>query len=553
MSYVAPLSLSPVAFTGSLLLGCAWLLPNHYFPWLSFHADAWTALILLLVAGFVVIGVPKGVRWYDFHFFIIAVALIPVLQHTFGLVRFFGDAWIAGSYVFGFLLALFVGARWEEWRRSEPGDFIFLAIGIAATVSVGLQLFQWLQLGQNRDFFDLWILQLDGGRPYANLSQPNQLATLLLWGVCASGWGFVRGWLRWPTAMVLAVFLITGVALTQSRTALVSLTLLLSSAWYFRRRWKQVKLYWGVAGLVVWYIFVSSLIQPISNLLHLVKPHSVADRIAMGDNARLSIWRMFFDALSERPLLGYGWNQTSHAQLNVALEHPGTHGVLYEHSHNIFLELIVWNGIPIGIAVSVMLVVLFFSLGRRISSASQFVLISPIIVVLTHALFEFPLHYAYFLLPFGVILGVLYAQFNIECRLISGRWVLTSIWLSAAVMFFVTVLDYSKVERDFFALRFKENSIGVNHAERVPSVIALSQLREIIKYGYFVPTVGLDGEELEWMRAVTRSYPSPSNIKKLATALAMNGYQDEAEYWINIGCVVIPREQCQAIKLLTFQ
>ena len=63
---MAPLFLSCISFLRSfslmgtlwltlsaVLLSLAWLLPNHSLPWLGFHGDAWTALMLLLVALFI--------------------------------------------------------------------------------------------------------------------------------------------------------------------------------------------------------------------------------------------------------------------------------------------------------------------------------------------------------------------------------------------------------------------------------------------------------------------------------------------------------------------
>lgn len=61
------------------------------------------------------------------------------------------------------------------------------------------------------------------------------------------------------------------------------------------------------------------------------------------------MWHQMLLAIKEQPLLGYGWNQVGVAQLSVYLDYPTTEWT--EHSHNILLDLLIWNGIPLGILI----------------------------------------------------------------------------------------------------------------------------------------------------------------------------------------------------------
>ena len=54
------------------------------------------------------------------------------------------------------------------------------------------------------------------------------------------------------------------------------------------------------------------------------------------------------DAISRAPWLGYGWNEMSVAQSLVAPDHPAVREMV-DHSHNMLLDLMVWNGVPLGL------------------------------------------------------------------------------------------------------------------------------------------------------------------------------------------------------------
>ena len=107
-------------FTSSVALSLAWLLPNHSHPWLTFHTDAWVAVMLATVAIFVLWHTRLSVDWHWVTVVAAALAAVPLLQHVFGIIPLFGVAWINSVYLLGFFLALLLGAAWEQelpWAR----------------------------------------------------------------------------------------------------------------------------------------------------------------------------------------------------------------------------------------------------------------------------------------------------------------------------------------------------------------------------------------------------------------------------------------------------
>lgn len=88
------------------------------------------------------------------------------------------------------------------------------ALTIAALISVWLALYQWTLQPSN-----IWIADLPpNARPFANLAQPNQLATLLSMGLAAVLFFYEKHTLHRISSSLLALLLLFGIALTQSRT-----------------------------------------------------------------------------------------------------------------------------------------------------------------------------------------------------------------------------------------------------------------------------------------------------------------------------------------------
>ena len=451
-------------------------------------------------------------------------ALIPFLQFGFGLLSFSGQAWINAAFLTGLTVVLIVGARWESIKSSQAMDGLFLAIGLASIISVGLQLYQWLGL-----FFeplDLWINGVPHSRPFANFIQPNQLATFLLWGLLGCAWGVERGQIGRRVAIVLSLYLLFGVALTQSRTALIAIIGMAIASVLWRRFWAVKGLHAVIAGLAVFYAVCLVSIPWVSSLLSLEKGVNVFAR--SGNEIRLLAYRQFIDAALHEPLWGYGWSQTAAAQLAVAENHPSLNGVFMQ-SHNLFLDLILWNGIPIGGAISILLIWWFARKIKRIASAQNAILIMFVGVVGWHAMLELPLHYAYMLLPTGLVMGVVNSRLHEPVLLHLYRWQFASVLLLSTALLVVITRDYFRIEEDFFVLRFEHSKIGKRPQGPPPTVLVLNQMREFIRFGRTKIVKNNPITELNWMTKVAYSYPATGNLYNLALALSWSNLNDEAE------------------------
>jgi O-antigen ligase len=476
---------------------------------------------------------------------IAALVPVPLIQYAFNVLPFAGQAWISTTYLLGLLLVLLTGARWESVSPGQLAGGLFFAIGAASVLSVGLQLYQWLGLNG----LETLSMDLSGTRPYANLGQPNQLGTLLLWGLLACAWGVVSGRVRGSVAILMASYLLFGIALTQSRTAWIGLSLILCAAWFWRKLWpsKWIPLVVTVLGF---YFVICSLALPwMTDALQLVDASSFGESFQerMSGELRPAAWRMFIDAALQRPWFGYGWTAVAQAQLAVASDHPSL-GVMFGHAHNLFIDLVLWSGLPVGLLTLVSLLYWFAMCFRRIASIQEAILLMFVTVVGNHAMLELPLHYAYFLLPTGIVIGVLNARLGLRPVLRTPRWMLGVIWAAAAVLLSCSIRDYFMVEANFNALRFERAHVGTLPPGTPPDVLLLTQLKEQLRFGRFEPKADMNDQEIEWVRNVTMGSPGVSELYKLAIALALNRRPDEGQSTLKKLCKVAAVEQCAMVS-----
>jgi hypothetical protein len=505
------------------VLAClGWLLPNHYYPWITFHTDAWVAWAFVIAGGALLMASSASVPWHRLTLLTACLLAVPFLQWLAGLIHYPGQAWLTSAFVLGFLLCLLVGARAQEANPDQALDALFLAIGLACIGSVGIELRQWLWQREP----DIWVVPLAELRPFGNLAQPNQMATLHLWGIVAAAWGLYRGYIRRGAALALVLFLLIGIALTQSRTAIVAICMLLVLAVWWRRLWPSPRqVLASAAGLAVFFGACLLAIGPISQALLLDKPYSAMERIG-GHDIRSGVYKLFIDAALQEPWWGYGWSPVSPAQFAVAERHPALGGV-FQQSHNLFLDFVLWMGIPLGGAVSLCLVAWYIRQVKRVSSAGDALLAMFISVVGLHAMLELPLHYAYMLLPTGLVIGAFSVRLGAPVVFRSSRRVVLAMWFAAAVLLAAITRDYFLIEANFQALRF-ERAYNMP-AQETPRVLVLSQLADFLRMGRSSARPGMTQQELDEFRDGANAFPSPSNLYVYTAALALNGRGKEAQ------------------------
>jgi O-antigen ligase len=240
------------------------------------------------------------------------------------------------------------------------------------------------------------------GRAVGNLRQPNHLASLLIWSVIALvplvEWRRVPGWL----GALIGALIMVAVVLSGSRTGL----------------------YGGVLVLVLWgaldsrlgrstrALLVATLVFPIGILAwpwvasHLgLVTHAVgaATRLSDGDSSHFAIWANAIEMIRQQPWLGVGWGEFNFAWTLTPFPHRPV--AFFDHTHDLPLQLAVELGVPgAALVLGLLLWALVQGATRAWATAGEaghgaraaWVMI---VMIAIHSLDEYPLWYAYFLLP----------------------------------------------------------------------------------------------------------------------------------------------------------
>ena len=258
------------------------------------------------------------------------------------------------------------------------------------------------------------------GRVGANLRQPNHLSTLLLWSLAATIW-LHAAWLRrgklppkvlHALTTVVVAGLAFGVVLTVSRTGAVCILLLALWGVVDRQlpRFTRVLLWLLPLVFGLFWFGVSEWAQ--------TTQHAFAggEQLNKGDlsSSRFGIWANTWELIKQHPWTGVGWGEFNFAWTLTPF--PGRPIAFFDHTHNLPLHLAVELGIPMAVLVLALLFGALWLAWRQLlrqSGLERTTTACALVMVLMigiHSMLEYPLWYAYFLLPtafaFGIAAGV---------------------------------------------------------------------------------------------------------------------------------------------------
>lgn len=534
----------PLLFLSAL--GISFLLPLHYYPWASFYLE-FSAFLALFIAAAGLIQRRGSFLVPKVYLLFFGFAAVALAQSVLGLSLFRGDGILSFFYVSAFALALVVSHLYAATDADQRvTDSVALALVAIGVVSVWLALIQWLQLGASQ-----WVYAFpQGGRPYANLGQTNNYSTLVWVALFSLYYLFERKRVGWVGLFVAGAFLVVGAALSQSRTSWVVLSVLVVVVAIHGglfKQWKWRRLALPLLAMIALYILSIETIE-LKGYLFPVEGERQALRLGFTD-VRTDLWLSFLHAILEKPWFGFGWGQVSVAQLAAAEMQPAIG--LAEYSHNLLLDLLIWNGIPIGLLFFAAISYLWLRMFFYAYTEKGFYSLCCFTAILVHALLEYPHAYSYFLLLAGFFIGISSGDSISSAQFRSSRWLKSSLvaaadrWLtrpvaipkyifvSVVVVFAVSLVvawrDYSVLEKDHRLMRFELASIGTLKAEKkTPDVVIFDQLRSSIWVARTNSFEGLTANEEELLEKVAARYPRPLPLFRLAQLRVAQGRPEDA-------------------------
>lgn len=515
-----------------MLLSTVWLTPNHQLPWSSFHHE----VLMSLALGLIALVLAWQTRWRMsmslFASVLFLLVLLPWVQWFSGLVPKSGAAAVSSAYVAAVMLAYLFGhaARVNQHRRLL--DIVFAALALAAALNVPVQWIQWLQW-YSTDLESLALLLVtplrESQRPSGMILQPNQLATIQVWGLIALSWFRYRRALSLPLFILLFAWIGIGIGLTQSRAGLLEMlvvTGLLAFALKGEGR-RDLLLTWclGLAVLVVWSLNFKAVADWVGI------QQSAEARLTTIDGARIDAWLAFGAAILERPWFGYGLTDGGFAYVAVAHLQPELFiGQRFAHAHNAIIDMVLWFGIPLAL---LLLGTLGIWAGKRLLAlpkAPENVFALAVLGALgVHAMLELPHQFLYFMAPAALFAGWLMPA-NQGLSLPRPVWAVAGLLTLGAAG--AISADYFPYQERYTEWRFENNRVGKRPDIEVHAPLVLNQIHDELVLYRLPLQPGMSEQELRWVSDTARSVNSPPAYYAAAKAHALAGQTESARVWM---------------------
>ncbi len=517
-----------LALIAAILISLAWLMPVHYRPWVTYTGELYTFFALFALAA---ICLKEKLKIPAISLPLLLLACIPLAQFLLGQVFFFSTAMMAAIYVFSFWLASVLGYNLCIGNNNREETFtnlsyVFLASG---TITGLIAVCQW----SNLDSVLPGMVNISGTqRPYANFAQPNNMATFLVMALMSCLYLYEKKKIQTKWLFACAAVIIMGVALSQSRTAWVAaIAIMLYLALYQYKGIIRLKWYYSTA----WFLFFIACIVAFPLLSQLatqvmdaqvVQSRDVVSR-ATGDMSRLAIWQQMLAAIQAEPWWGYGWYQTSVAFVSITDTVQGP--VWIRSAHNFLIDFLIWNGAVIGVPFLAYFGYLGYQLQRWVKTPESVIGILMIGAFVTHAMFEFPQHYAYFLLPVGFIIGTVLAQRAEVAKTVSmPAWLTKAIFVLGVILLAVIYRDYdTAVPKLGQSIRYEQQPEKITNQQ---PIFLLTEFNHRIDWIRLNPYTPMHADEIHEYEKLVASYPTRYNFLKYIRLLAFNGYTQEAQH-----------------------
>lgn len=290
------------------------------------------------------------------------------------------------------------------------------------------------------------------GRAVGNLRQPNHLSSLLLWSAIAIVPLLELGRLRRGLGAGLFVLMCFAVVLTASRTGVIGVGLL--ALWGLMDR--------RLSGPTRFLLMLSPLLYALAWLG--LSVWAEASRHAFGGETRLAeadlsgsrfgIWANTLELIRQQPWTGVGFGEFNLAWTLTPF--PGRPVAFFDHTHNLPLQLAVELGLPLAALVLALLAAALWRawrLSRQQSDAATSITLRSawmmLLLIALHSQLEYPLWYAYFLLPTAWLFGYGLGRPAAAPAAASGARALFVGGVLLAIGSALALMDYARVVRIF--------------------------------------------------------------------------------------------------------
>ncbi|UCU99088.1 O-antigen ligase family protein [Acidovorax radicis] len=537
------------------LLCIALLLPNHYSPWLSFHQEWLSVLAICPLVGWALwrqyIDTSPKIPWITVaSLFGVSIALLQLL---IGEIKFQSDALLASIYWLLLGATTLVGYHFSSEECSNLGNngmrSFWLAWIFAGLISFAIANHQWLDLS----LFGLFIVDFPkNGRPFANLAQPNHLATLFLLSIIGSFFLYESRSISAVTATLLVTIFCQGLAMTQSRSVIIGLVLA-GFINHFARPQKPIRTTKWIFFIVIILYFLLVAFWPFLNKILLITDAAQSSLTRSSEpGIRITYWLSSLDAIAIHPWFGWGFGQIGMAQQATALGYQPTH-TFFSSSHNIILDLMLWMGIPCTLIIIILIKNHFLDiLPTTRGSINSWSAVLGLACILGHALVELPLLYTYFLIPTGFLCGMATSKNNFIFKTKNAIKIHNKFILALSILCFLVFLqitfEYFKWEDDSRNLSFELQKYETHAAPFQPRWNLLDQISAMNTVARRRPTKNMSQEDVDLFKRNAERYPSSIALLRYAYAAALNGQPESSLHTLKLLCSLHKEAICSSAR-----
>ena len=323
-----------------------------------------------------------------------------------------GQPWALSLSAAGLIAAAAITALvGAALQQAGLGTLVFRAFCVGLLVaSVASSLIGLVQVYAPQWADGNWLARsVVAGRAVGNLRQPNHLCSLLLWGMVAAVWLSEARVLKRLAAVALALLLMFAVVLSASRSGVVGALVLALWGVLDRRLSGRARIALLLAPLAYALLWSGA-----TGWAHYSQQVFGGEGRFSGagdiSSSRFGIWANTLALIRAQPWVGVGFGEFNFAWTLTPF--PGRPIAFFDHAHNLPLHLAAELGLPLAALVLGLLgwaLWCAWQAGRPAGGEpathlrAAFVMV---LMVLVHSLLEYPLWYAYFLLPAAFALGL---------------------------------------------------------------------------------------------------------------------------------------------------
>jgi len=342
----------------------------------------------------------------------LAIAAIDALAASIFSVMPWSLSLSAAGMIVAAVLVVATAASTQRAGLAEPA---FRAFCIGLTVAgIASVLIGCIQVFAPRVPDGDWIaIAALAGRASGNLRQPNHLSSLLLWSVVGAVWLGEAKVLDRRIALGLAIAFIYVVVLSASRTGALGMLTLAAWGLLDRRVSRPTRIALVLAPLLYAAMWWATSLWAAET--HQLFAGQARLTTTTGDisSSRFAIWSNALALIASHPWLGVGFGDFNFAWTLTPF--PGRPTEFFDHTHNLVLNFAVEMGVPIAALVLVLMAyALWRALAHAISDGREKTGPYPVqraafvvvFLVAVHSMLEYPLWYAYFLLPTAFAFGL---------------------------------------------------------------------------------------------------------------------------------------------------